>query len=128
MRAVKHLVLALAVLALCGCGKKAPTGPIQLTYSAGDGFWVVIVDEKMIKGPDDYVELARTVCKEEDVCHTGFWFNQKDAPNLLPISPAQVRAEAFVYGKNEGKEIMWWNCRRYPSQISKDCIPVPLNQ
>ena len=128
MRAAKYLGLVFAVVALAGCGKKTPTGPVQLTYSAGDGFWVMIVDEKLIKSPDDFIELARKQCKDEDVCHTGIWLNQKEAPNLLPISPSQVRAEAFVYGKNMDREIMWWNCRRYPSEASKDCIPVPLNQ
>ncbi|MFO1184994.1 MAG: hypothetical protein U1E56_09430 [Bauldia sp.] len=126
MKGSPLVVYLLAVLALAGCSKQ-PSGPLLQSYSAGEGFWVLIVDEKAIKHPDDLTEIARAKCKSEEVCHAGIWFDAKDAPNLMPISPAQVRAEAFAYGKNVDKEIMWWDCRRYPSQVDKDCIPFPRN-
>lgn len=126
MSAARQVAWFLIALAVAGCGKK-PTGPVLESYTAGDGFWVLIVDEKAIKSPDDLVELARAKCKDEESCHAGIWFDLKDAPNLLPLSPAQVRAEAFTYGKSPEKEVMWWDCRRYPSQVNKDCIPFPRN-
>jgi len=117
---------AVALVCVSTFGSTAMAGHAdgwKLTGSQGVMHLVEI--EKANAGNEDtYWLAAAELCGVQPICQVLFWIEGDDAPQSLPMTDAQVEAQAahWQYNSNTGLRRFLWSCNLFPQIPTEECL------
>lgn len=102
---------------------KDPSDPepefIQLK---GENVYVMIIPAGV--DPAKLKPWAKDRCGEVEFCKVFGWTDRASAARALPMTDAELEAQAFSYGVNRftGYERALWDCKRFPQADKASCL------
>lgn len=119
-------LIVVALLALAGCSdkvKQSEKTDLQLVGQQGVHHFFTL-SKPWIDDMGYVQKEAESFCASRDICFAQFWEAGTAAPKSFPLSDEEVATELAAYriNRNNGSEVMLWQCERYPESTSKNCF------
>ncbi len=85
---------------------------------------MVVLEQPAELEAEIYHSAVAEICGSEPVCQVMFWVEGNDAPDSLPMTPAQVRSKVahWQFSSKTGVQRYLWNCAVYPSSPYEQCM------
>lgn len=101
--------------------KPAAAAP-EFIQLKGENVYVMIIPAGV--DPAKLKPWAKDRCGEVEFCKVFGWTDRASAARALPMTDAELEAQAFSYGVNRftGYESTGWDCDRFPKTEGVNCL------